>query len=387
MGRTKKSLKAKEPVTIRFKQLANGNQSIYLDIYKDGVRKYEFLKLYLIPEVRGDEASRVQNANTMQSAITIKAQRIKELANNQAGITLPKGGKMLLLDWMEHVTEQKRKNGQSEKRANTCKCANKKLSEYLNGRKVRLQDIDKAFVLGYIDFLKDAHNNRNGGTLSAASARLYFTIFSNAMKIAVCDGLINANPVDRITIEERKPLGKRSNARIFLTIDEVKAIQNIEIQNGFETQTAFLFSCFTGLRYSDIVSLRWGDIHPTDDGFAIIKEMVKTRQNVFVPISKIAMKWMPERGTKQSGDLVFSMPCVQWAEKCVKEMAKSAGITKNVTFHTARHTFATMQLTLGGDIYTISKLLGHTNLKTTQIYAEVINQKKREAINLFDEIF
>lgn len=99
------------------------------------------------------------------------------------------------------------------------------------------------------------------------------------------------------------------------------------------------------------------------------------------------MKWMPERGTKQSGDLVFSMPCVQWAEKCVKEMAKAAGITKNVTFHTARHTFATMQLTLGGDIYTISKLLGHTNLKTTQIYAEVINQKKREAINLFDEIF
>lgn len=119
MSRTKKSLKAKEPVTIRFKQLANGNQSIYLDIYKDGVRKYEFLKLYLIPEVRGDEASRVQNANTMQAAITIKAQRIKELANDQAGITLPKGGKMLLLDWMEHVTEQKRKNGQSEKRANT----------------------------------------------------------------------------------------------------------------------------------------------------------------------------------------------------------------------------------------------------------------------------
>ena len=73
MGRTKKSLKAKEPVTIRFKQLANGNQSIYLDIYKNGIRKYEFLKLYLIPENKGDEAARVQNANTMQAAISIKA--------------------------------------------------------------------------------------------------------------------------------------------------------------------------------------------------------------------------------------------------------------------------------------------------------------------------
>ena len=112
MGRTKKSLKAKEPVTIRFKQLANGNQSIYLDIYKNGIRKYEFLKLYLIPENKGDEAARVQNANTMQAAISIKAQRIKEMANNQAGIKNTTGGKMLLLDWMGHVIEQKRKNGQ-----------------------------------------------------------------------------------------------------------------------------------------------------------------------------------------------------------------------------------------------------------------------------------
>ena len=150
MGRTKKSLKAKEPVTIRFKQLANGNQSIYLDIYKNGIRKYEFLKLYLIPENKGDEAARVQNANTMQAAISIKAQRIKEMANNQAGIKNTTGGKMLLLDWMEHVIEQKRKNGQSEKRAETCKCANLKLMEYVDGRKIRLQDIDKDFVLGYM---------------------------------------------------------------------------------------------------------------------------------------------------------------------------------------------------------------------------------------------
>jgi integrase len=387
MRRLKKNLKAKEPVTIRFKQLSNGNQSIYLDLYKDGVRRYEFLKLYLIPEPRGDARAKEQNANTMQVAIAIKAQRIKDIANNQAGITLPKGGKMLLMDWAERIAEQKQKNGQSGKRASTCKCANKKLAEYVNGRKIRLQDIDKSFVLGYIEFLKDAHNDRAGGTLSAASARLYFTVFSNAMKIAVCDGLIYANPVDRITAEERKQLGKRSNARAFLTIEEVKSIQDVKMKNGFETKMAFLFSCFTGLRYSDIASLRWEDIQPWNDGFAISKEMVKTRQNVFIPISKVAMRWMPERGTKQSEDLVFTLPCIQWLEKCVKEMAAKAGITKHISFHTARHTFATMQLTLGGDIYTVSKLLGHSNVKTTQVYAEVVNQKKQEAINLFDGIF
>lgn len=386
MSRTKKSLKAKEPVTIRFKQLANGNQSIYLDIYKNGIRKYEFLKLYLIPETKGDEAARVQNANTMQAAISIKAQRIKEMANNQAGIKNTTGGKMLLLDWMEHVTEQKRKNGQSEKRAETCKCANLKLMEYVDGRKIRLQDIDKYFVLGYIDFLRKTRNKR-GGTLAAATARIYYTIFANALKIALCDGLLAANPMDRVTAEEKKPLGARSMARVFLTIEEVKAFQAVETPNGRDTKAAFMFSCFTGLRYSDIVSLTWQDIHKTDNGLEIVKKMVKTQNDVCVPVSNVALRWMPKQGDAKDDDLVFHVPCVQWVEKCLKDIAKAAGIAKNVTFHTARHTFATMQLTLGGDIYTISKLLGHTDIKTTQIYAEVVNQKKRDAISKFDNVF
>lgn len=386
MGRTKKSLKAKEPVTIRFKQLANGNQSIYLDIYKNGIRKYEFLKLYLIPENKGDEAARVQNANTMQAAISIKAQRIKEMANNQAGIKNTTGGKMLLLDWMEHVIEQKRKNGQSEKRAETCKCANLKLMEYVDGRKIRLQDIDKDFVLGYIDFLRKTRNKR-GGTLAAATAKIYYTIFANALKIALCDGLLAANPMDRVTAEEKKPLGARSMARVFLTIEEVKAFQAVETPNGRDTKAAFMFSCFTGLRYSDIVSLTWQDIHKTDNGLEIVKKMVKTQNDVCVPVSNVALRWMPKQGDAKDDDLVFHVPCVQWVEKCLKDIAKAAGIAKNVTFHTARHTFATMQLTLGGDIYTISKLLGHTDIKTTQIYAEVVNQKKRDAISKFDNVF
>ena len=386
MGRTKKSLKAKEPVTIRFKQLANGNQSIYLDIYKNGIRKYEFLKLYLIPENKEDEAARVQKANTMQAAISIKAQRIKEMANNQAGIKNTTGGKMLLLDWMEHVIEQKRKNGQSEKRAETCKCANLKLMEYVDGRKIRLQDIDKDFVLGYIDFLRKTRNKR-GGTLAAATAKIYYTIFANALKIALCDGLLAANPIERVTAEEKKPLGARSMARVFLTIEEVKAFQAVETPNGRDTKAAFMFSCFTGLRYSDIVSLTWQDIHKTDNGLGIVKKMVKTQNDVCVPVSNVALRWMPKQGEAKGDDLVFHVPCLQWVEKCLKDIAKAAGIAKNVTFHTARHTFATMQLTLGGDIYTISRLLGHTDIKTTQIYAEVVNQKKRDAISKFDNVF
>lgn len=98
--RKKKQIKAKEPIRIRFKAIANGNKSIYLDCYQNGKRSYEFLKLYLIPET--SEAAKVQNANTLQAANAIKAQRIMELANNQAGIkSNSQFAKMLLVDWME----------------------------------------------------------------------------------------------------------------------------------------------------------------------------------------------------------------------------------------------------------------------------------------------
>ena len=113
MARKKKVVKAKEPIRLRFKELANGNKSIYLDIYRDGKRSYEFLKLYLIPEV--DESSRLQNSNTLQAANAIKAQRVIELTNSEAGVIKTSSrSKMLLIDWMKSYSNDKLKNGQSE---------------------------------------------------------------------------------------------------------------------------------------------------------------------------------------------------------------------------------------------------------------------------------
>lgn len=112
MAKKKQTKKAKEPIRIRFKQLANGNQSIYLDCYRDGKRSYEFLKLYIVPET--DEATRLQNQNTMQAAMAIKSQRLIDMANDEAGITkVSQRSKMLLIDWMRYYSGQKKRTARA----------------------------------------------------------------------------------------------------------------------------------------------------------------------------------------------------------------------------------------------------------------------------------
>ena len=116
-------------------------------------------------------------------------------------------------------------------------------------------------------------------------------------------------------------------------------------------------------------------------------KMQKTKDPLYLPISEQAQKYMPKRGTASAESAIFDLPTGQCCNSIIKDWAKAAGITKKVSFHVARHTFATMMLTLGADLYTTSKLLGHADIETTQIYAKIVNKKKDEAVNLTNGIF
>ena len=119
-----------------------------------------------------------------------------------------------------------------------------------------------------------------------------------------------------------------------------------------------------------------------------VPSMQKTRHPVIVPLGQQAKSWMPEKPKDASGQLVFPNALKQGAaNRILKTMAKHAGINKLVTFHTSRHTFAAMTLTAGTDIYTTSKLLGHTSVHTTEIYADVVMEKKADAVNLTNGLF
>lgn len=400
MGR-KKAVVVKEPIRLRLKTLRDGSKSIYLMEYIPDADashhyRYEHLKLFLVPEV--DAEAKLQNANTMRAANIIKAQRLVDYANGKAGIkkaeSLPK--KLLLVDWMKAYRDKKLKIGQSKSNAATINNTLMHLIKYKGG-KITMAQVDKAYCEGFVLYLAKAYTIGTNGKrkwgqhkpkpLAKSTAMLYFNTFVTALNEAVREDILDMNPTAKLRKEEKKPIRSGGNQRGFLEIDEVKALIKTDCQDE-NIKRAFLFSCFCGLRVSDIETLRWKDVKPCANGWVVEKLQVKTRLQITVPLSVNAMEWLPRLdGKARKDDLVFALPSYFKINRCVKRWAKDAGIEKNVTFHIARHTFATTLLTLGADIYTTSKLLGHQNLRTTQIYAEVVDKNKVKAVNLLNDVF
>lgn len=375
----------KDPVTVRFRPLARGRQSIYLDIYHNGCRRYEFLRLYLWPAQRGDQVSRQHNDEVMKQAMAIKARRTQEcLLQIKQALTQHKSG-LLFTDWMAGVMQTKARNGQSLKRAETFAAALRHLTTFLAGRRVRLYEVDKPLLIDFIHYLRTT-TSRRGGTLNPSSAGVYFAAVVSTLQQACCDGLIDENPARRLSAEERKVLASPGPRHTHLTIDEIKTLQAVGHRRGKDTLAAFLFACFTGLRFSDVATLRHTDIKTEGERRYIDKTMVKTRRHIVIPLSASAERWLPQ-SQGPNGGLVFRLPTFRWVEICLKRMARDAGIAKDLTFHSARHTFATLQITLGSDLYTVSRLLGHSNIRSTQIYADIVEQKKLEAVSRFDDVF
>jgi len=145
---------------------------------------------------------------------------------------------------------------------------------------------------------------------------------------------------------------------------------------------AFLFSCFTGLRLSDIEALTWDRIRDSGKGMQVESTQIKTGKAVYVPLSSNALAQLPERGRGR----VFNLPVRYTMGEILANWVKRAGITKHITYHCSRHTYATLLLTYGANLYTVSSLLGHTDISTTQIYARIVDENKRKTVDLIPDI-
>lgn len=381
-----KTPKFKEVVKLRFKDLAGGGKSLFLDYHVNGARRKEYLKMYLVPEKTPfDKAT---NAATLRAATAIKSERARQLVNGEADIR-DTDCKIMLLDYTQHRADELRRKAKENGRGQQTAALNveraaKHLARYIaeeyGKSDVRLSDVDKPFMENFGFYLR-------GGKLAKTTQRMYYNLIAATLNGAEKNGIIPRSPARQVNV--RDIFGKKeASERAYLTAEELQRLIATPPKKTIhkDVTTAFLFSCFCGLRWSDIVTLKWGDVHTDGTGWRIEKRMVKTQELLYLPLSDAARQYMPERGSKTDTDNVFAMPCDIYTNRLLAKWVEAAGITKHITFHCARHTFATLMLTQGADLYTTSKLLGHSNIQTTQIYAKIIDQKKTEAVNLLNDI-
>lgn len=376
----------KEPVRIRRKNLTNGNVSLYLAIYINGHREYEFLKLYLIPEKT--KADKERNKQTLALANSIKAQRTVDIQNGAYGFKSDFKEQTLFYDYYNALTEKRKKKESRGNFSNWASCL-RHLMKYDGRKNLTFADITSKWVEGFRDYLEnraeafgcDRRERKDKKPLSQNSRQSYFNKLRACLRQAYEDGIIRTNPMRGIT-----GFSTQEGTRDYLTIDELKAMAAAECDYP-NIKRAFLFSCLTGLRRSDIVKLTWGEVTRLDGRTRLIFRQKKTGGQEYLDITPQAAELIGERGNAKLSEPVFGdIRYPSDTNDSLRIWALRAGIDKNVTFHVGRHTFAVLMLTLGTDIYTVSKLLGHRELKTTQIYAKIVDSKKQEAVDNIPKI-
>jgi integrase len=212
------------------------------------------------------------------------------------------------------------------------------------------------------------------GTVSHNTAATYYSIFKAGLKQAFIDGYLIVDISAKI-----KGIQDQESRREHLTVEELNILAETPCDRPILKRAA-LFSALTGIRHCDIQKMKWKEIQIVGDQIRVNFRQQKTKGVEYMPISEQAYQLCGEPGKPEQ--LVFEdLPDPSWISGPLKRWIKSAGINRNITFHCFRHTYATLQLAGGTDIYTVSKMLGHTNVKTTQIYAKVVDEKKQKATN------
>lgn len=385
--------KEKGAYKLRTRERANGNFVIYIDSYIKGQRKCEALKgddgqpLYLVPENgRNDSINKNRNRKTWEKAKATKAELIvfgqsteKEKTEARKSISV--------LRFIEECRDEK---GISRSQAGRIRTLYGQFEAFAAGQDITFADVDKDLLYRLMDFLRNKavymqKFKDNPPRLGQNTQVLVMKTLSAILSKAVDKGYLEINPYFQIGSKKRI---HNTKAHInYLEIDEVQRLINTPCKYDV-LKRAFLFSCSTGLRFSDVTSLKWGDIYQNDFyGMAMRVKIQKTKEPETFPLPKPALHFLPERSDAPDNEIIFPIKYDSRIGMKLQTWVDDAGIKKKIRFHSSRHTAAMTTLYLCKDIATVSKLLGHADIKTTQIYAEAMNESMRRAANLQDNIF
>ncbi|MCF8255754.1 MAG: site-specific integrase [Bacteroidia bacterium] len=368
-------------VKLREKKISGNRHSLYLDFYPaiphpetGKPTRRDFLGLYLFDKSK-NPFDKQHNKETLQLAEQIRQKRENHLNKPEIYTGYEKEQLKIKEKSEQNFVEYFKSLADKRKASNhdNWVSAYNYLNTFTNGN-LKFANLNENFCNAFKEYLLTTKSNKSiKKSLAINSAVSYFNKLKATLKQANIDGYLSSDLNSKI-----KQIKTDETKRNFLTIEELNSLVKTECNNPLLKRAA-IFSALTGLRFSDIKNLIWGELEYIEgNGYFIQFKQQKTKGVEMMPISEQAYSLLGER--KEPTDKIFEgLTYSAYENKHLAKWIGLAGITKDITFHCFRHTFATLQLSKGTDIYTVSKMLGHRELKTTQIYAKIIDQTKREA--------
>jgi len=330
--------------------------TVYFDYFIDGKRKLEYLPKEL--HFTGLKSKLADDKANLKIIVETRDKKQVELVKITTGISLKKSIDDFIV-YFENIATQK---------IGTYAESIKKFKKFNKDKSLSFQKVTKTLCRKFADFLELEMKSSN-------SAHIYFQVFKAVLNRAVEDEILIASPANGISIK------KTDTKKEFLTIEELRVLKNTPMPNR-ETCTAFLFGCFTSMRISDIRALKFDQIKNN----AIHFQQVKTKKNEIIPLNSQALEIIAEQGNYKQSDLIFNLQSLTNVNKILKKWVKLAGINKNISFHCSRVTSAVLMLANDIPIYTVSKILGHTSVATTEIYSRLTAESKKNAMDIISKI-
>ncbi|WP_139958214.1 tyrosine-type recombinase/integrase [Flavicella sediminum] len=371
-------------VNLRKKKIANDKYSLYLDFYPPIINsktgkpsRREFLKLYL-NEPPKNSVEKSQNKKNLEFAELIRSKRHVQLRDREYGF---EDNVRLNIDFIEYYDSIVASKFESENMSNySCwKSSLKYFKAFCGNSVVYSNSVSLQMANNFRRYLLAAYQFRSKEKkLSTNTASKYYKIFIYVLKQAYKENILTKNIAEDISF-----IKEEETFREYLSEEEITKLWNTKISKPIVKRMA-IFSAFTGLRFSDILKLKWDDIYGDEhQGYYIQLRQQKTKSTQNHPISPNAYKIL-EIDKEPNAILIFNNITYHAINRPLKEWITNSGIRKKISFHNFRHSYATLQLAKGTDIYTVSKLLGHKNVATTQIYTKVLDKNKIKAANLIN---
>lgn len=377
------------------KRLSDGRESLFLWYYGGYTMEYdevkdqktpkydryrESLKLYLNKNPR-TPFERQCNKDTLELAHKIRYEKEQEYLENREGYRHKKDRQINFLDYFQtYIDNYTKKDVRVLTMAlNRFKDFLRETPEYNKYIKaIKPEQIDEDMVMLFTEYLQ--------GRSVGEGAKCIYQRFKKVIHYAIKHGDMIKNPCEGISIAFDKNVLRKD----WLSEDEIKQlIATHEDKQNQDVRRAFILSLYRGIRFCDVKDLTFANVDYSNKLLKFEQSKTKghsAKSGVVVPLDDALLNLIGEPKDDDKNALIFDLPSYTMCIKSLQRWVKHAGIEKHITWHCARHSFATNILNNGANIVTVAELLGHSGLKETAKYTRAVDELKRKAVESLPEL-